>query len=318
MSPEHAAAPGGQPGAGAMSDDDKASVTVTRDKPARIDWAAILALAAPMIHAERDKVGVAPSLRRVHYLLVSSEAARALGYANTENAYKALSRTTTTARDAGTFPQLLDQTRSIEHARGWKSPQQLIGSLVRSYSLDRSQYLETEVVLIAEKAGVVPLLTSRYAWLTVTASRGYASVSHANAIADVVGGVRDAVALYIGDYDPTGLDIDRALAERLPFRLVRIALNADQVRRHNLPPAPAKVSDSRSAAMAAAHGEAMQVELDALPSDALFTLIDQALGEYAGVTVRGDGMPDWPDVDEREQADREWLRDLAESAGGAR
>ncbi len=316
MNPRDAAAPGWEPGAGArVADHDTASVGQGSDiaaapKRARLDWPGILAVAAPLVEIECEKVGIPPSLRRVHYLLVSDQAARGLGYANTENCYKSLSRHTAAARDAGTFPQLADQTRSIEYARGYRSPGAQLSSLAYAFRLDREQYLDARVILIAEKAGVVPLLTSRYGWLTATASRGYASVSHARAIAELADD-RPTLALYIGDYDPTGLDIDRALAERLPFPLRRVALNADQVQAHNLPPVPAKQTDSRSAAMLRAHGEAVQVELDALPTDALFSIVDAALTSFADVTIRPDGTPDWPDVDADEADIRQRLREYA-------
>jgi hypothetical protein len=283
-------------------------------KRTRLDWPGLLAVAAPLIDAEYAKVGVAPTLRRVHYLLVSDATARAMGYVNTENCYKSLSRHTTAARDAGTFPQLADQTRSIEYASGYHSPATVLSSLAYGYRLNREQYLDARVILIAEKSGIVPLLTSRYGWLTVTASRGYASVSHARDIAALADPERPTVALYIGDYDPTGLDIDRALAARLPFPLVRIALNADQVRRHELPPMPVKATDSRGAAMLRDQGQAVQVELDALPTDALFALVDASLSEYAGVRLRADGKPDLPDADDLEATQRQWLRDVSRQA----
>jgi hypothetical protein len=267
-----------------------------------------------MALAECDKVGLPPSLRRLHYLLVSDPHARELGYVNTENCYKTLSDRTARARDAGTFPSLIDQTRAIRMADGWKSLPDALEWLLQTYTLDRSLYLDRPVVLIAEKSGILPLLTSRYWWLPVTATRGHASVSHSNAIASLGGG-GSLVALYVGDFDPTGLDIDRALAERLPGGLVRVALNAEQVEEYGLPPAPAKKSDSRSAAMAVAHGAAMQVELDALPSDALFDMIDRALDEHTGVRVGEDGVPDLPGVDAEEQADLALLAEMAAAAG---
>jgi len=268
----------------------------------------------PLVVQETALVGVPPSLRRVHYLLVSSPAAVALGYANTLNCYKTLSRKTTQARDLDTFPHLVDQTRTVEHSAGWSSAKKMIQALASSFALNREQYLDVQVVLIAEKAGVVPLLTSRYGWLPVTASRGYVSVSHARKIAALVDHDRKAVGIYVGDYDPTGLDIDRALGERLPFPLRRVALTSEQVTEHRLPPAPAKASDSRTRRMQAEHGTAMQVEIDALPSAVLFDTIDAALSEHAGLIVRPDGTPDWPEVDQAEAEQRQWLRDLAAGA----
>ena len=313
--PEHDRAPG-RTAEGREDQVDAGSSTSlpSAGDKARLNWPAILALAVPLVEQETVLVGVPPSLRRVHYLLVSSPAAVALGYANTLNCYKTLSRKTTQARDLDAFPQLIDQTRTVEYSSGWTSAKAMIQALASSYSLNREQHLDVQVVLIAEKAGVVPLLTSRYRWLPVTASRGYVSVSHARKIAALVSPDREAVGIYVGDYDPTGLDIDRALGERLPFPLRRVALTADQIAEHRLPPAPAKATDSRTRRMEAEQGAAMQVEIDALPSAELFATIDAALSEHAGVSVRADGTPDWPDVDAVEAEQRRWLRDLAAGA----
>jgi hypothetical protein len=87
--------------------------------------------------------------------------------------------------------------------------------------------------------------------------------------------------LYAGDFDPTGEDIPRDLAERLPeVEVERIALDAEQVERFDLPPQPGKRTDSRSARFELEHGRLVQVELDALAPDDLRALYADALGDY--------------------------------------
>lgn len=288
-----------------------ASVTATKDKPSRIDWRGVLELAAPKVHQETDLIGLPPSLRRLHYLLVSDPLAVAYGYVNTTSCYKQLSAHTTKARDLGTFPQLHDQTRDIEHARGYRNPSTLLRSMAHGYRTDRAALMPVKVILLAEKAGVVPLLRSRFDWLDVSAVRGYASVSHARDLAALHDPERETIGVYIGDYDPTGLDIDRSLGQRLPYPLKRAALNRDQVRSHGLPPAPAKTTDARLAAMLASEGEAVQVELDAMPSALLLDVVGKAIADVSGVTLRADGRPDWPDVDAAERETRSRLLDYA-------
>ena len=115
-------------------------------------------------------------------------------------------------------------------------------------------------------------------------------MTHAKDLADLsVAEHRDTIGLYVGDFDPSGLDIDRALAERLPYRLRRIALTAEQVESYGLPPAPAKDGDSRTPSMAAAYGEAVQVELDALPPAALLDLLRAAIVEETGADLDAGG-----------------------------
>ena len=74
------------------------------------------------------------------------------------------------------------------------------------------------------------------------------------------------IILYFGDYDPSGENIPETIVENLyrmsgeTIELRRIALNEQQVIDWNLPPAPTKDSDTRSANWAGLG----QVELDAV------------------------------------------------------
>ena len=73
----------------------------------------------------------------------------------------------------------------------------------------------------------------------------------------------------------------RSLRERLAFFgaepvLIKIALAAENIERYNLPPDPAKLADTRSAAFIKAYDD-VSVGLDALPVDVPQERID--LGE---------------------------------------
>lgn len=301
---------------GYVGDQPGTMVTHEADIPPRLDWATLLDIAVGHVRNEKNVVGLSPTLRRLHYLLVSDAAAVALGYRNTQANYKSLSAHTAKARDAATFPQLIDQTRTIHHADGYTNPAQILKESALFFSIDRAALMPVNVILIAEKDGIVPVLRSRFDWLTVSATRGYASVSHAGKIAHLADPDRDTIGLYLGDYDPTGLDIDRALAARMPFPLRRVGLSREQVAEHNLPPMPAKNNDSRCDRMVESQGAAMQVELDALPTTILLDLIATAITDVSGVELRADGQPDWPEVDAQESDYRQQLIDLSESFGG--
>ncbi len=89
------------------------------------------------------------------------------------------------------------------------------------------------------------------------------------------------VILYFGDYDPSGEDIPRSIIENLnrmgvDVNLERVSLNKEQVLEWELPPAPTKVSDTRSAKW----GGFGQVELDAIMPDQLQVLCDNAISDY--------------------------------------
>ena len=93
---------------------------------------------------------------------------------------------------------------------------------------------------------------------------------------------KQPVILYFGDYDPSGEDIPRALRENLielgcdeGLEVRRICLNEDQVIDWKLPPAPTKVTDSRSR-----NWDGLgQVELDAVRPEVLTSMLEEAIAE---------------------------------------
>jgi hypothetical protein len=92
-----------------------------------------------------------------------------------------------------------------------------------------------------------------------------------------------ATVLYFGDFDPSGEDMVRSLAERLGFfgcqpQIIKVALTLEEIERYRLPPMPAKRSDSRAAAFIAEFGD-VAVELDALPPPVLRERLDEAVRE---------------------------------------
>jgi hypothetical protein len=62
--------------------------------------------------------------------------------------------------------------------------------------------------------------------------------------------------------------------------VVRVALDAEQVERLDLPPQPGKAGSPRAAGFVAEHGELVQVELDALPPETLEVLYQDAIDEW--------------------------------------
>lgn len=266
----------------------------------RIDWHQVVDLARGHVHTETTALGVAPSLRRVHYLLASDEAARGHGYANTASAYKVLSRKLVAARQAGAFPDLSDHTRSVSPPFAFTSEQDGRQWLAEAFALDRRPYSRQRVLVAVEKAGLLPLVQSRFGWLDCTSLRGFTSLTHARSVG------RYDLVVYAGDYDPSGLDIERDLAARAGVLVDRVALTWQQVTDHDLPPDVAKSTDSRTARMLAVQGHAVQVEVDALPPAVLLGALTVAVAEATGLDVdESTGWPVLPEVDEAEQTARD-------------
>lgn len=88
---------------------------------------------------------------------------------------------------------------------------------------------------------------------------------------------KELVMLYFGDYDCSGEDIPRSIGESLDkmgigVEIKRIALIEEQVDEWGLPPAPTKVSDSRSRNWDGIG----QVELDAVKPEKIVKLLENA------------------------------------------
>ena len=94
---------------------------------------------------------------------------------------------------------------------------------------------------------------------------------------------KEPLVLYLGDHDPSGVDMSRDLEARLSemagdgaVELRRLALNFGQVLDNALPPNPAKSSDSRTAAYTEAYGTDCW-ELDALDPPTLVSVVRDAI-----------------------------------------
>jgi hypothetical protein len=88
--------------------------------------------------------------------------------------------------------------------------------------------------------------------------------------------------IYLGDHDPTGLDISRDIQDRLAMfgtraSVDRIALNLDQVEQYDPPPSPVKATDSRTNGYVDQFGTEECWELDALTPDVLDALIERSI-----------------------------------------
>lgn len=243
---------------------------------ARNDWPAIVAHAAAIVRSYDTGV----TLRQLFYRLVSDGT-----LANTQTNYKGLSRYTAEARRAGTFPPLIDRGRTIHQATAFDGPEDARHWLTSIYRRDRTQGQDVSLFVGVEKAGMVVQLQSWFGerGVPVLALGGYSSQTYTD---EVVAAVEDqgrpAVLVYAGDFDPSGEDIDRDFILRTGCfaKVIRVALNPEQVIQYELPHQPGKANDPRARAFTARHGELVQVELDALAPDDLRALYTETLNEW--------------------------------------
>jgi hypothetical protein len=216
----------------------------------------------------------------LYYRLVAEQA-----IPNKINTYKHLSRKTAQARREGWFPPLADNTRYIERYDWWVNGRHSYDQMLATFMLDRTEGQEHQVYIGVEKHGMAAQLTHWFGKLgiPVLALGGYSSQTFVDVVAETVKrDGRPSILIYAGDFDPSGMDIDRDFEERTACfdKVTRIGLNRALVDKFQLPPAPGKETDSRSAQFILDHGELVQVELDALPLEELRKLYQKQIDRY--------------------------------------
>lgn len=230
------------------------------------------------------------TIRGLHYQLVG------LGMTNTQRHYKRVVASMGVARRNGRVSysafsdndrEVMGETKasetdledSIEKAKGQ------IRAWMKYYSKNRwenqPRYVE---VFIEKKAlqGVFGPICSRND-VALSPCKGYPSLTFLHDASERFVEARDRgqkpVIVYFGDYDPSGEDIPRSIGEVLErdfgveVEIDRRALMHAQVIEMNLPPAPAKDTDSRTANWDGIG----QVELDAVKPEILREMASEAI-----------------------------------------
>jgi hypothetical protein len=169
------------------------------------------------IVAERAPITV----RGIGYALFTRGLIDGMTTANTQK----VSRITTAMRETGAldWTQIVDGSRAVDRITTWKNTTHIIDSAVRGYRRDYWQDQPNLVEVWSEKSTVAGLLAPVLDDFGVTfrVQKGFGSFTSVRQAAEDSLNVPDhqhPIAIYIGDYDPSGLfmsEID------LPSRLQR-------------------------------------------------------------------------------------------------
>jgi hypothetical protein len=261
-----------------------------------------VAQAAEAICQDYARQGYRLTLRQLYYRFIATDAfpenrrwsldggkwrKDADGTKNAEPNYKWLGEIVSDARYDGLidWSHIEDRTRSAEGGDyGWDSPAQAIQGRADSYNITHWDGQDYYVEVWVEKEALADVIGRPASALDVVsmACKGYLSSSAAHdsalRIRNEEAKGRRAVVLYLGDHDPSGVDMSRDIEDRLrTFRcdaeVRRIALNMDQVEAFDPPPSPAKPGDSRTAEYVERFGTEDCWELDALEPQQLEALI---------------------------------------------
>lgn len=187
------------------------------------------------------------------------------------------------------WDSIVDRTRKVEKHSHWESPAEIINSCAKQFRLDSRKDQDVYVEVWVEKEAMGGVLQSVCPGLDVPyfACKGYDSLSmiwRAAMRFQEEEKRRDVLVLYLGDHDPSGIDMVRDIQERLYMFgctgtvVERIALTMGQVEQYKPPPCPAKVKDSRYKNYRRIFGDEAW-ELDALDPRTIVGLIKQKVGD---------------------------------------
>lgn len=270
--------------------------------------------------------GYVLTLRQLYYQLVSRDVVP-----NEQKEYKKLGILLKEGRMAGIvdWDAIEDRLRKPQKPSSFDSPVDILSAAIGQYERPRMENQGTYVEVWVEKdalSGVLKRVTNKY-HVPILVNRGYSSAS---AMFDSYQRFRNAYdigqkikILYLGDYDPSGIDMIRDIRERTlefmmggsanietledaakeyQFSVESIALTIEQINQYEPPPNPAKMSDPRANKFVAQHGDTSW-EVDALKPEVLNKLLDDAILENINLKT-------YESIVNSEAADKDKLRNL--------
>jgi len=236
-----------------------------------------------------EQRGYKLTVRQLYYQLVSRNVV-----SNDMSSYQRTSKVLQTGRMTGQvdWDTIVDRARVPRMRQQYPTMGSFVEAVKNSYRClrwdDQEYYLE---VLVEKEAlaGILEPVTNKYHVLLL-ANKGYLSTSAMHDVAQRIGMHeldRQCIILYMGDHDPSGMDMVRDIRDRLRefrcyARVERIALTMDQVGQYDLPPNPAKRTDPRSRGYSNEYG-GRSWELDALNPEILTGVLKEHILRYLDV-----------------------------------
>lgn len=237
------------------------------------------------ILAEYQADGYDLTVRQLYYQMV------ARGYIeNSQQSYKRTADLVNNARLAGLvdWDMIADRGRETITPPAWESPAHIVEQAARQFAIDKWRDQQNHVEVMVEKQALEGVLipVCRALGIRFTANKGYSSSSTlyetGKRLAEYMAAGKNVTVLYLGDHDPSGIDMTRDITKRLsmfasrPVTVNRLALNMDQIEALSPPENPAKETDSRYAGYIEIYGYSSW-ELDAIEPRQLAGIVTRAV-----------------------------------------
>jgi len=255
------------------------------------------------------------SLRQLYYQLVSRNIVE-----NTERSYKNVGNIVSDGRLAGLIDWnvIKDRGREMVQNPHWSSPSEILEACANQFRFDRWKdqpcYVEVMVEKQALEGVLIPVCSQ---WdVPFTANKGYSSSSAmyeaSKRYLERAEDNKELYVLYLGDHDPSGIDMTRDVNDRMDLFLrvhdcsvKRLALNMDQVTTLKPPKNPAKLTDSRAHAYIKRFGQSSW-ELDAIEPRQLAKLVSDAISGIVDAKL-------WEESGKRQDAARKAIKEMADN-----
>lgn len=249
------------------------------------------------------------TLRQLYYRLISAGVIK-----NAQQEYKRLGSVMTRLREEGNVPRtwIVDHVRATLKPSSWTGLADYGEAIKQCYRKDFWPMMPHHVEVFVEKdavAGTIQPVTEEYD-VALRVCRGYCSVSFAGEIADLWRDIEKPIyAYYLGDFDPSGFDLERDLREKLkrysnrpcmhdlgdehkewrlfgyyeqkgrPIFWARLAVQERDFVEHDLIRLPVKDGDRRSKKFVEQYGRDC-AEVDALPPGQLRDRVEAAIHNH--------------------------------------
>lgn len=219
------------------------------------------------------------TVRQLYYQLV------ARGFLeSSKSAYTNIANNVANARLRGylDWNAIEDRGRFLRENFHWDNPKEILESAYHSYKLDTRVTQENYVECWIEKDSLITILESAAKRLDVPcfSCRGFASVTALHEASErFTASSRKNVLLYMGDFDPSGLEIVNSMQEYFllfgaDVEVKRLGITPEQAQEFNSPPFPIKEKDNNMKKYIKNTGYKICWELDALPPDVLIKVFE--------------------------------------------
>ena len=249
------------------------------------------------------------TLRQLYYQLVSQAI-----IPNKVSEYAKLSKLLVNGRMAGEvdWDAIEDRLRVPKIPYWFTGVADAINDTISQYLLNRMEGQDNYIEVWCEKdalSNVLYRVTKKY-HIKLMINRGYSSCTAMHDAFERFDAQANIHVLYLGDHDPSGLDMVRDIEKRLEgfgaddVVVRHVAITKEQIDEYRPPPNPAKVTDPRARDYIALHGDSSW-EVDALNPETLHELL---INEIEGLIDRDK----YEMMLEQEEEDKEKLRDFAD------